>query len=541
MAANELKLKIPKPTYENKIWKGVEINLPEGYFQIGERLYNQLKNNPDFVGQIDSVTGEKRLFSNISERSIKCALWLKKQGVKPGSVVSFCSKNHFDRCIPLFATYYLGAIFNPWWDCCLTNELVKYFVKSSQPKVLFIDEDLAEIIVQAAQDADPSVKIIIFGKKAGLKSFEDILQENINELDKFQCTKISKADDPALIMCTSGTTGFPKGVLHSYGSVAHTISLFPINTTTNTFLSFSTLCWISELTLVLRSVISKTTMIINNNLGVDDACKLVEKYKVTRVPMGTHIANRFSKTPDISKYDVTSVAEVVLFGASTTKEVILFLDNFFENADIYNAYGSTESLIVTIGKVDSSKSNSCGKICPNAQLKVVDPQSKATLGFNQTGELYCRSKSLMTGYWNNSAATEEVIDSEGWYHSGDLAYYDEDGNFFIVERIKELIKYKLRHVSPAVIENVILNLPGVAEVAVIAKPDDNDVELPMAFVKKNPLVQVTEDDIHQIVNDNLHDMMKLRGGIYFLEEMPHTVTGKISRKELRAMVKTLAA
>ncbi|CAG5074025.1 Similar to Luciferin 4-monooxygenase (Photuris pensylvanica) [Cotesia congregata] len=488
MAANELKLKIPKPTYENKIWKGVEINLPEGYFQIGERLYNQLKNNPDFVGQIDSVTGEKRLFSNISERSIKCALWLKKQGVKPGSVVSFCSKNHFDRCIPLFATYYLGAIFNPWWDCCLTN---------------------------AAQDADPSVKIIIFGKKAGLKSFEDILQENINELDKFQCTKISKADDPALIMCTSGTTGFPKGVLHSYGSVAHTISLFPINTTTNTFLSFSTLCWISELTLVLRSV--------------------------TRVPMGTHIANRFSKTPDISKYDVTSVAEVVLFGASTTKEVILFLDNFFENADIYNAYGSTESLIVTIGKVDSSKSNSCGKICPNAQLKVVDPQSKATLGFNQTGELYCRSKSLMTGYWNNSAATEEVIDSEGWYHSGDLAYYDEDGNFFIVERIKELIKYKLRHVSPAVIENVILNLPGVAEVAVIAKPDDNDVELPMAFVKKNPLVQVTEDDIHQIVNDNLHDMMKLRGGIYFLEEMPHTVTGKISRKELRAMVKTLAA
>ncbi|XP_074109066.1 luciferin 4-monooxygenase-like [Cotesia typhae] len=200
---------------------------------------------------------------------------------------------------------------------------------------------------------------------------------------------------------------------------------------------------------------------------------------------------------------------------------------------------STESLIVTIGKVDSSKLNSCGKICPNAQLKVVDPESKATLGFNQTGELYCRSKSLMTGYWNNSAATEEVIDSEGWYHCGDLVYYDEDGNFFIVERIKELIKYKLRHVSPAVIENVILDLPRVAEVAMIAKPDDIDVELPMAFVKKKSMSKVTEDDIHRIVNNNLHDMMKLRGGVYFLKEMPHTVTGKISRTELRAMAKTL--
>ncbi|XP_057320558.1 uncharacterized protein LOC130664592 isoform X2 [Microplitis mediator] len=473
-------------------------------------------------------------------RTTQCALWLKKQGVSRGDVVGLCSKNHLDSCIPLLASFYLGAIFNPWWDSCLDEELVTYFINTTKPKVLFVDEDTAEIIIKAMTKIDYSLPVVIFGKKTGLLSFKDILQtQNDDEVSKFKCTEV-EAEDPALIICTSGTTSCPKGALHSYRSCVHMIGHYPTDTTSQTILWFSSLCWISGVLTTIRSIIYKATMIVSYYLSEEEACRYIEKYKITRLTLGSSVANRLSKTEQVWKYDVSSITLVLCGGGILKSEVVEFLRTLFRNAAIYTVYGSTECGIVVVGKVESSKLTSCGKILANIEIKVVDPDTSKILGPNENGELLCRSQTLMTRYWNNPAATEEAIDSEGWYHTGDLGYYDNSGNIFIVERIKELIKCRRYHIPPAAIESVIQDLPGVAEVAVVAKPSFENLEVPMAFVTKVPGMQITEAEINEAIEKKLHDRMKLRGGICFLEKMPYTNSKKISKKELRAMARALA-
>ncbi|XP_008559541.3 uncharacterized protein LOC103579792 [Microplitis demolitor] len=540
MATKPSLREIPKPVCENGVWRGTTINLPEGYFKIGERVRSQFEKYPDFVGQIDGATGKKDTFNCMGARTTKCAVWLKKQGVSRGDVVGLCSKNHLDSCIPLLASFYLGAIFNPWWDSCLDEELVTYFINTTKPKVLFVDEDNAEIIIKAMTKIDYSLPVVIFGEKSGLISFKDILlTHSDDEVSKFKCTEI-EAEDPALILYTSGTTSAPKGALHSYQSFISMISYYPPESTPHTVLWFSGLCWMSGLLTILRSITCKVTMIVYHNLGEEEACRLVEKYKVTRISMGTSTANRFSKTKGVWKYDVSSVVSVGYGGGIAIKEVIESLCKLFKNAVIHVAYGCTECGALAGGKVEANKLTSCGKVFFNTDLKIVDPETNKILGPNENGELWCRSQTIMTRYWNNPAATEEAVDSEGWYHTGDLGYYDNDGDIFIVERIKELIKYRLHHVPPAAIESVIQDLPGVAEVAVVAKSSLEDLELPMAFITKVPGMQITEAEINEAVEKKLHDRMKLRGGICFLEKMPYTTSKKISKKELRAMARALA-
>ncbi|XP_074105962.1 uncharacterized protein LOC141531830 [Cotesia typhae] len=530
---------IPKPVCKDRIWKGFNASLPEGFFRIGEKIYAQFKKFPDFVAQINGASGKKDTYECMGDRSIRCAVWLKKLGVSRGDVVGLCSKNHMNSCIPMIASFYLGAIFNPWWDSCLNEDLVVYFIKTTNPKVLFCDEDNAEMIIKALKTMESSLPVVFFSEKFNMP-FQDILKTpSVEEVNKFECTKI-EVEDPMIILYTSGTTSYPKGALHTYQSFVSMISYYPPDTTSQIVLWFSGLCWMSGLLTVLRSIITKATMIVYHNLSEEDACRLVEKYKVTRMSMGASTANRFSKTKEAWKYDVSSLKIVSYGGGITTKEVIEALKNLFQNADIYVAYGSTECGAATGGKVNAPKLTSCGKVFFNTEVKVVDPESNRIMGPNEQGELCCRTLELMTRYWNNPTATEEVIDSEGWYHTGDLGYYDEDGDFFIVERLKELIKYRLHHVPPTAIENVIQELPGVAEVAVVAKPSLEDLELPMAFVTRVPGMQVTETEIHEAVEKNLQDKMKLRGGICFLDKMPYTTSKKISKRELRAMAKNLA-
>ncbi|XP_057337236.1 uncharacterized protein LOC130675507 [Microplitis mediator] len=538
MAVKQSAQEIARPVYENGVWKGPKINLPEGYFRIGERVYSQFKKYPAFVGQIDSATGKKDTYNCMGMRSIKCAVWLKKQGISRGDVVGLCSKNHSDVCMPLFASFYLGAIFNPWWHTYLDQELVAYFINTTKPKVLFVDEDNAEIIIKAMNKIDYSFPVVIFGEKTGLLSFKDILQAvNDDEVIKFECTKI-EADEPALIMCTSGTTSFPKEALHSYQSFANMISHYTTKSASKIFLGLYGICWISALSTVFRSILCRATMIVSHNLKDEEICWLAEKYKVTHIWIGTPAVNRLSKIK--CKYDVSLVERVTYSGAATHKEVIESFHSLFKNADIYVRYGGTEFGPVIVGKVTSDKVTSCGKVFFNTEVKVVDPDSGKILGPNENGELYCRTPMLITRYWNNLTVTEETIDSEGWYHTGDLGYYDIDGNFFIVDRIKELIRNYLHYIPPVIIESVVQDLPGVAEVAVVAKPSFEYNELPIAFITKVFGMQVTEAEIDEALEKKLFDRLKLKVDICFLEKMPYTSSKKIDRKKLRVIANALA-
>lgn len=200
----------------------------------------------------------------------------------------------------------------------------------------------------------------------------------------------------------------------------------------------------------------------------------------------------------------------------------------------------TELCGLVIIQLPDTQSGSCGVITTNCEAKIVDRETGNLLGPNQPGELCIKSWARMNGYYRNLEATKATLDTEGWIHTGDLATYNEKGEFFIVDRLKELIKYQGHSITPIEIESVLQSHPAVLEVAVVGIPHPTDDEHPVAFVSKVPNKEVSAEELIKIVETNLIDHYKLRGGVKFLPSLPHTHSGKIARKELRAMAKTLA-
>lgn len=164
--------------------------------------------------------------------------------------------------------------------------------------------------------------------------------------------------------------------------------------------------------------------------------------------------------------------------------------------------------------------------------QVVDVETGRILGPNEPGELRIKSKFLMNGYHNLDASV--AFDEDGFMKTGDIVYYDEEFCFFIVDRLKEMLKYRSWHVAPALLEDILLTHPAVSSAVVVGVPDKEDGQHPMACViLKQGVKGVTEEQIRNYVDERVDDRKKLRGGVVFVESFPRTVTGKISRRMLR--------
>lgn len=198
----------------------------------------------------------------------------------------------------------------------------------------------------------------------------------------------------------------------------------------------------------------------------------------------------------------------------------------------------TEATVSVISRriVETYKLGSIGSLFPGVHCKVVNPETGKICGANEAGELCFKGRLIMKGYLGNEQATREIIDAEGWLHSGDIGYYDENRHFYIVDRLKELIKYKGFQVPPAQLEDVLLGHPAVLDAAVIGIPDMASGDLPRAFVVKQPKAKgVTEKDLIDFVASKVSDYKRLRGGLQFITAIPRNPNGKIMRRQLRKM------
>jgi len=224
-----------------------------------------------------------------------------------------------------------------------------------------------------------------------------------------------------------------------------------------------------------------------------------------------------------------------MIGANAVKQSLVDLMNKkWPNKSVeYNqGYGATELLGLVFMFSPPDKLLSTGTVLPGNQLKIADTTTGEALGPNQEGEMWHKSPSMMKGYVRNEEATKLVLDSDGWYHSGDLGYYDEDGYVYVVGRIKDIFKYKVTHISPADMEGIISNLPGVKDVAVCAIPHDIDSNHPIALVVKREGYDVTEEDVKNIILENMSESRNLAAGVIFVDSLPRTNTGKIKRPEV---------
>lgn len=199
-------------------------------------------------------------------------------------------------------------------------------------------------------------------------------------------------------------------------------------------------------------------------------------------------------------------------------------------------YGLTESSpVVLIGAMGSKNYASVGSPPPRTQAKIValnDPTNTA-LGPNQNGELLVRGPQVMKGYHNNKQATDEIFTEGGWLRTGDIAHYDEDLQFYITDRLKELIKVKGFQVAPAELEELLRDHPAVADAAVVGQPHPISGEVPRAFVVKKKNANITEEDLKKYVAEKVAVYKKLDGGVTFLDAIPKNASGKILRRQLK--------
>ncbi|XP_046833712.1 uncharacterized protein LOC124430758 [Vespa crabro] len=523
---------------EGNVFKGKEVPFSTEYTNIGQLLLDRMKDKPDFVGQIDVITEETYTFGEMFDRTVKCALWLRQQGIKANDVVAVCTPYIMDSFTPIFASFCVAAIFTSWNYSTDIGE-ARYLMKLSGAKIVFADESSVGIMLEAAKLENHDIKVVVFGKASNALPFAKVLEgHNKSDVEKFECTQVGNIQDTAAILYTSGTTGLPKGVKISHSALLCNALLPSYIKGDIVPLWMTPYFWISGVLLTLSSVVNHTRRLLYPSFDEEMTCKIIEKYKVTWVFMSPSMANRLIKSGYYNKYDVSSAMYLCVSGCIFSARSQAHLQECFPNGHVIQIYGITELGGTVTSQKLHHKAGSVGEIAKNVQIKIVDTETKSTLGPNKIGEIFIKSLNMMKGYYNNPQATKDAIDKDGWFHTGDLAYYDEDGEFFIVDRLKETMKYRGIHISPSQIEKLLQTHPDVIEVAVVGVPHLLDNEHPIAFVTKVPGSKLSERDLQEMVEKNMADFNHLRGGVKFLEKMPYTGSRKISRKDLKAMAKS---
>ncbi|XP_011052366.1 PREDICTED: luciferin 4-monooxygenase-like [Acromyrmex echinatior] len=526
---------------EDNILTGKEIPINREPVNISEVLLKTLKSKPNCIGQVDALSGEQDTYADMSERSIKCALWLQKQGVKPGDIIGLCCDNDMNAIIIMLGTMYIGAISNPW-DNELSPMTARYFLSLTSPKIVFAMPSLVPILEEAMKELQMNMKIVVSHKLNGYTSVEDILSDHeINEIIEFKCAKISSPDDVALLSLSSGTTGMPKATEISHSSLYN--CLLPEKVTElegHTGLWTHTLRWHYGVQLAFHAILAYSTKILapcSIILNDDDEaiCRFIEKYRVTWFSTEPGMLIRFYKSDLLEKYKLLTLKEVMSTGANLGKEHQIALAKKLPHAFITTGYGSTDAGADVTVMIKGCKLGSIGFVVPNVRIKVTDVETGKTLGANQNGELRLKLPCIMNGYYKRPEETERAFDSEGWLLSGDIGYYDDDGNVFLIDRISQFIIFHGINISTAEIENVLKTHPAVSQVAVIGIPHEIAGQHPKAVVSRMPHKTVTEEELHDLVATNLPEYCKLRGGVTFLDKLPRTATGKIAKKQLRNM------
>lgn len=241
-----------------------------------------------------------------------------------------------------------------------------------------------------------------------------------------------------------------------------------------------------------------------------------------------------SKSPILERYNLQTLRVIYSGAAPLSNETVEGILKRLPSMEIiYNGYGMTETTIgILYATFFSKKANTNGVLWKGLSAKIIDAETGIALPPNTPGELCIKGDQIMIGYKGNEEATKAAVDRNGWLHTGDIAYHNNN-EIFLMGRSKELIKYKGFQVSPSELEAIVLGHPNVRDVAVIGIPDEVAGELPMALVVRKPQASVTEKEIENFVNIRVSGTKKLRGGVKFVDEIPKNVNGKIMREFLR--------
>ncbi len=482
-------------------------------------------------------------------------------GVGHGDRVSVLSQNNPEWCLSFWATVSMGAILvglNGWWKA----DEILYGLQDSGSKVLVADRKRFERIADRLDEAPDLAHVFLVdaspedfprsaGAKAELHRFDELTTE---PTDRFPDTPIAE-DDDAVIFYTSGTTGRPKGAISTHRSMIANLQNTLYTTVANAMadpeagnmlggsgptvsLLTSPLFHVSgcHSGLVVGMLAGVKIVIPVGRFDPAEALRLIEEHGVTVWATVPTMVWRVCEYPGRHDYDTSTVTSVAFGGSPSAEELQRKVAETFPNVrSTSNAYGLTEtsSVATVISGADAKrKPDSVGPPVPTVEVRIVDDDNDP-VPTGRAGEVCIRGPILMKGYWNKPEATAEAIDEEGWLHTGDIGFLDDEGFLTITDRKKDMIIRGGENVYCVEIENRLVEHPAVADAAVIGVPHPELGEEVKAVVQVEPGHTLTEDEVREWVRAELADF-KVPAHVELRDEpLPRNASGKLLKNVLR--------
>ena len=504
-----------------------DVTIPE--VSLTDFIFGSFAEIKDKPALIDGSTGRMVTYKQFESAVRRTAASLSQRGFKKGDVFGIFSPNCPEYAIAFHAVAMLGGV-NTTLNPLYTAEEAACQLKDSRAKLL-VTAPLFIEKARVAAHASMIEELFVFGEAEGVTSFDSLLESD----GAAPPVAINPREDLVALPYSSGTTGLPKGVmLTHYNLVANMCQMDGLDyfSRDDTLLCVLPLFHIYGLVVVLNMGLHLgATIVTMPRFDLEQFLGLIQKYRVTLSHIVPPIVLKLAKDPSVEKFDLSSL-KMIFSGAAPLGPELSHECMQRIGCGIRQGYGMTETSPVTHSSpADPAKMKlgSIGPPAPNTECKLVDPATGAELGPNHEGEVCVRGPQNMKGYLNNPEATARTIDREGWLHTGDVGYADGDGHFYIVDRVKELIKYKGFQVAPAELEAILLTHPAVADAAVIPCKDEEAGEVPKAFVVLKSEMSATA--IMDFVAARVSPHKKIRA-VEFIDQIPKSLSGKILRRVL---------
>jgi fatty-acyl-CoA synthase len=536
---------------------------------IGQYFRDQAEIDPDHEFVVYPDRGLRWTYGEFDERTDNLARGLLAIGMEPGDHLGVWARNIPDWLTFMYATAKIGIVMVTMNPVFKSHEL-DYVLKQSDMKAVciidkFRDVDYLQIVRDLVPESltqerghlesenYPFLKNIIYmgpEKHRGCYSVPELilLGEHVAEQELWDCTQAFDNRDCVMMQYTSGTTGFPKGVMLTHRNILNDGYYIgegqKLNPDDRVCLPVPFFHCFGCVLGVMACLTHRTTMVVVESFEAELVLQAIDKEKATAVYGVPTMFIAELNHPDFERYDMSTLRTGIMAGSPCPPETMREVMDRMNMREVTICYGLTEtSPVFTQTSADDDIDRKCetvGKKHPPVSVRIVDVDDGHICGPGEPGELCCKGYNVMKGYYKMPEETAKVIDADGYLHSGDMGTVDKDGYYRVTGRIKDMIIRGGENIYPLEVENFLLSMPGVLDAQVVGIPDEKLGEIVGAFVRTRPGYEgMTEDDVRAYAISRIA-RYKVPKRVFFVDDFPMTPSNKVQKFKLREMAKELA-